>query len=174
MTKQLRELYGFGEPETDITQTTEIQPDLSEEILIGEKTNSSTITLEQAYANMEKIDQALPTVKGLDSSDQELDDLAQLATEAFHSMNDLGLQVDSRSASEIFNVASSMLGHAITAKTAKINKKLKMLDLMLKKATLDQKILSQQKPTESEEENSDVKLSFDRNELLKNILSNKK
>jgi hypothetical protein len=31
-----------------------------------------------------------------------------------------------------------MLGHAITAKTAKINKKLKMIDLQLKKARLDQ------------------------------------
>jgi hypothetical protein len=31
-----------------------------------------------------------------------------------------------------------MLGHAITAKTAKMNKKLKMIDLQLKKARLDQ------------------------------------
>jgi vancomycin resistance protein YoaR len=31
-----------------------------------------------------------------------------------------------------------MLGHAITAKTAKLNKKLKMIDLQLKKAKLDQ------------------------------------
>ena len=32
-----------------------------------------------------------------------------------------------------------MLNHAITAKTAKLNKKLKMIDLQLKKATLDQR-----------------------------------
>jgi vancomycin resistance protein YoaR len=51
---------------------------------------------------------------------------------------DLGMQVDSRYASEIFAVASQMLGHAITAKTAKMNKKLKMIDLQLKKARLDQ------------------------------------
>ena len=51
---------------------------------------------------------------------------------------DLGVNVDSRFASEIFSVASNMLGHAITAKTAKLDKKLKMIDLQLKKARLDQ------------------------------------
>jgi hypothetical protein len=50
----------------------------------------------------------------------------------------LGMQVDSRFASEIFSVASNMLGHAITAKTAKMDKKLKMIDLQLKKMRLDQ------------------------------------
>jgi hypothetical protein len=50
----------------------------------------------------------------------------------------LGMQVDSRFASEIFSVASNMLAHAITAKTAKMDKKLKMIDLQLKKMRLDQ------------------------------------
>jgi hypothetical protein len=44
----------------------------------------------------------------------------------------------SRFASEIFSVASNMLGHAITAKTAKLDKKLKMIDLQMKKMRLDQ------------------------------------
>jgi hypothetical protein len=48
------------------------------------------------------------------------------------------MQVDSRFASEIFSVASNMLGHAITAKTAKLDKKLKMIDLQMKKMRLDQ------------------------------------
>jgi len=58
-----------------------------------------------------------------------------------------------------------MLGHAITAKTAKLNKKLKMIDLQLKKAQLDQKLASK-----SEEiENTPVGegKALDRNELLK-------
>jgi hypothetical protein len=48
------------------------------------------------------------------------------------------MQVDSRFAAEIFSVASNMLGHAITAKTAKLDKKLKTIDLQLKKMRLDQ------------------------------------
>jgi hypothetical protein len=34
-------------------------------------------------------------------------------------------------------VAGTMLGHALTAKTAKLNKKLKMVELQLKKARMD-------------------------------------
>jgi vancomycin resistance protein YoaR len=64
--------------------------------------------------------------------------LAKKAVDSYDNLMDLGMNVDSRYASEIFSVASQMLGHAITAKTAKLNKKLKMIDLQLKKAKLDQ------------------------------------
>lgn len=82
------------------------------------------------------------------------------------------MQVDSRFSAEIFAVASSMLGHAITAKTAKVNKKLKMIDLQLKKAELDRKISI----ANSKEENNTKKQDLgegrvlDRNELLKALL----
>jgi CheY-specific phosphatase CheX len=101
-----------------------------------------------------------------------MDDLAQLAQDSYKDLMDLGMQVDSRFASEIFGVAGTMLGHAITAKTAKINKKLKMIDLQLKKAQLDQKAMSQTK----EIENTPVGEGslVDRNELLRQILANKK
>jgi hypothetical protein len=58
-----------------------------------------------------------------------------------------------------------MLGHAITAKTAKINKKLKQLDLQLKKAALDQKV--QTKTEEVENTPIGEGKALDRNELLK-------
>jgi hypothetical protein len=53
---------------------------------------------------------------------------------------DLGFNVDSRYASEIFAVAGAMLGHALTAKTAKLNKKLKMIELQMKKVKLDRDV----------------------------------
>jgi hypothetical protein len=87
---------------------------------------------------IDKIDEALPAVRGLDASDGEMDDLAAKATETFDDLMNLGMQVDSRYSSEIFAVASTMLGHAITAKTAKLNKKLKMVDLQMKKLKMDQ------------------------------------
>jgi len=80
----------------------------------------------------------LPAVKGLDASDIEMDELSDLAKGSYKDLMDLGMQVDSRFASEIFSVASNMLGHAITAKTAKLDKKLKMIDLQMKKMRLDQ------------------------------------
>jgi hypothetical protein len=93
--------------------------------------------LPEALASLDKIEAALPAVKGLESSDQEMDDLARRAQESFDDLMNLGMQVDSRYASEIFAVAGTMLGHAITAKTAKLNKKLKMIDMQMKKVKLD-------------------------------------
>jgi hypothetical protein len=71
---------------------------------------------------IDKIDQAWPAVKGLDASDAEMDDIAAKAQETFDNLMDLGFNVDSRYASEIFAVAGTMLGHALTAKTAKLTK----------------------------------------------------
>jgi hypothetical protein len=88
--------------------------------------------------NIDKIDQALSGVRGLEANDEEMDSLAESAKSSYNDLMDLGMQVDSRFASEIFSVASNMLGHAITAKTAKMDKKLKMIDLQLKKMRLDQ------------------------------------
>ena len=106
-----------------------------------EETSAVPVTktaLAEIDDTIDKIDAALPSVKGLDSSDEEMDELAKKATETFDDLMDLGMQVDSRYASEIFAVAGTMLGHALTAKTAKLNKKLKMVDLQLKKLKLDQ------------------------------------
>ena len=158
MTKKLSELF---ELPADDTNT-------NEQML--EKVEVDIVT-QEAYDTLTKIENALPQVRGLEASDTEMDTLAQLATDSYKDLMDLGMQVDSRFASEIFNSASSMLGHAITAKTAKINKKLKMLDLQLKKAGLDQKIAG--KTEEIENTPLGEGSLVDRNELLKQILAKK-
>jgi hypothetical protein len=159
MTKKLSELFELPTDDTDA----------NEHML--EKAEADIVT-QEAYDTLEKIENALPQVRGLEASDNEMDDLAKLATDSYKDLMDLGMQVDSRFASEIFNSASSMLGHAITAKTAKINKKLKMLDLQLKKAALDHKIVG--KTEEIENTPMGEGSLVDRNELLKTILANKK
>ena len=100
-----------------------------------------------------------------------MDELATLAKESYNQLMDLGMQVDSRFASEIFNSAGTMLGHAITAKTAKINKKLRMIDLQLKKAGLDLKNAEKVKELDNLPVGEGKML--DRNELLKSIMENK-
>jgi hypothetical protein len=90
-------------------------------------------------SEFDKISAALPQVKGLgDIGDQELDELAQRAKDAYEDIMDLGMNVEARYSARMFEVAASMLGHAITAKTAKLDKKLKMIDLQIKKQKLDQ------------------------------------
>jgi uncharacterized protein YacL (UPF0231 family) len=87
----------------------------------------------------DKISAALPPVKGLgDLGDSELDELAQKAKDAYEDIMDLGMNVEARYSGRLFEVAASMLSHAITAKTAKLDKKLKMIDLQLKKQKIDQ------------------------------------
>jgi len=49
------------------------------------------------------------------------------------------MNVEARYGSRIFEVATNMLNAAITAKTNKIDKKLKMVDLQLKKLAIDKK-----------------------------------
>jgi len=125
MTRKLSELFDLP-PTTDEIDTA--IPDLP----------TSRETLQALDTAIDKIDNALPAVRGLDSTDTEMDELSDLAKGSYKDLMDLGMQVDSRFASEIFSVASNMLGHAITAKTAKLDKKLKMIDLQLKKMRLDQ------------------------------------
>jgi hypothetical protein len=90
---------------------------------------------------------------------------------------DLGMQVDSRFASEIFSVASNMLGHAITAKTAKLDKKLKMIDLQMKKMRLDQQqqLIDQKKAPEDDGEatQTGTGVVLSRNDLLERLLGRK-
>jgi hypothetical protein len=52
---------------------------------------------------------------------------------------DLGMNVEARYSGRIFEVAGTMLKNAIDAKSAKIDKKLKMIELQLKKQQIDQK-----------------------------------
>ena len=87
----------------------------------------------------DKISAALPAVKGLgDVADSELDELAKRAVDAYDDIMDLGMNVEARYSSRLFEVAGSMLKNAIDAKSAKIDKKLKMIELQLKKQKLDQ------------------------------------
>jgi hypothetical protein len=72
------------------------------------------------------------------------------------------MNVEARVASEILSSASQFLGHAITARNAKINKKLKMIELQLRKAKLDQD------SGDSPQTGQGQKL--DRNELLAEVL----
>lgn len=125
MTRKLENLFELPEDADPVLSTTHT-------------VESAQTALTEINDAIDKIDAALPGVRDLAASDREMDDLATKATESFDNLMDLGMQVDSRYASEIFSVAGQMLGHAITAKTAKMTKKLKMIDLQLRKAKLDQ------------------------------------
>ena len=123
--------------------------------------------LERTYAEFDKIAASLPQVKGLgDLSDLELDKLAIEAEESYKTLMDLGMNVDSRYSGRIFEVASTMLRNAIDAKGSKIDKKLKMVELQLKKLKIDKTGGDDTGPVEE----SDGFVISDRNELMKKLL----
>jgi hypothetical protein len=127
MTKKLEELLNLptdDEPLVDPTPVAAIP----------------TINLEERLEEFDKIASALPRVKGLgDMADGELDALADKAEKAYDDLMDLGMNVDPRYGSRMFEIAAQMMNAAITAKTNKIDKKLKMVDLQLKKLAIDKK-----------------------------------
>ena len=122
--------------------------------------------LQKSYAEFDKVAAALPQVKGLgELSDLELDKLAVEAEESYKNLMDLGMNVDSRYSGRIFEVAGNFLRNAIDAKGSKIDKKLKMIELQLKKQKLDQG-----NKDGGPIEESDGFVISDRNELMKKLL----
>lgn len=128
MTKRLEEILNIEPTEKDEVR---VQP---------AEVSVPTIDLQEKLEEFDKISSALPRVKGLgDISDSELDALANKAEKAYDDLMDLGMQVEARYSTRMFEVAGQMLQAAITAKTNKIDKKLKMVDLQLKKLAIDKK-----------------------------------
>lgn len=163
MTKKLEELFDLPPTPEEVDTA---HPDLP--------TNRETLAAIDVA--IDKIDHALPAVRGLEATDTEMDELAGLATGSYKDLMDLGMQVDSRFASEIFSVASNMLGHAITAKTAKLDKKLKMIDLQMKKMRLDQQQAALDAKAEPEEGvvQQGTGMVLSRNDLLQRIIDGNK
>jgi hypothetical protein len=117
--------------------------------------------------DLDKIDAALPQVDGL-AEDKEIDKYAEEAYQSYKDLMDLGMNIEPRLAGRIMEVASSMMSNAINAKNVKVDKKLKMIELQLKKMKLDQG-----KPDEDAVTGTGTVVA-DRNELIKQILANNK
>ena len=129
MTKKLEQLLDLPEAE---------KPELISPKKLG--TQTAIVNLQNQLEEFDKISSALPQVKGLgDMSDAELDGLAGKAEQAFDDLMDLGMNVEAKYGSRMFEVAANMLNAAVTAKTNKIDKKLKMVELQLKKLAIDKK-----------------------------------
>ena len=160
MTKKLEELF-------DLPTSDSIVDHLNDNSNLSvEETKTIIATVDD---NIDKIDAALAEVSDVDKSDAEMDELAGLATSSYKDLMDLGMNVDSRFAAEIFSTAGTMLGHALTAKTAKMNKKLKMIDLQMKKLKMDRDIQSEDGPTETAQGQV-----LNRNDILERLLAQQK
>lgn len=152
MTKKLEELLNISPKDEKIAPSPDVPA-------------VPTISLEEKLEEFDKIAAALPRVKGLgDVSDAELDGLAKKAEDAYDDIMDLAMQVEPRYSARMFEVATNMLNSAITAKTNKIEKKLKMVDLQLKKLAIEKK-----HGDKSDEVEGEGYILTDRNSILEKL-----
>jgi hypothetical protein len=155
MTKRLEEVFNLPKDNT---------PPMQPVIEVA----TPIIDLEDKLEEFDKIAAALPKVKGLgDMADSELDALANKAEKAYDDLMDLGMNVDARYGTKMFEVAAQMMNAAIQAKTNKIDKKLKMVDLQLKKLAIDRK--NGDKSGESESIEGQGYILTDRNSILEKL-----
>jgi len=122
-------------------------------------------------STLDKIDAALPTVRDINTSDAELDRLSKLAEDSFSELMELGMNVEPMKGSEIFSTAASLLGHAISAKNAKVNNKLRVVALQIQKARLDLQAL---KMGDGDQPMDGESKLLDRNTILDAILKQTK
>ena len=158
MTKKLEELFNLDDKQINI-----VPKSINEELV--EKA-TEVKTLDESIEAVNQITKNLPQIVELnDLNDNELDNLASKAEKAYDDLMDLGMNVEVRYSGRIFEVARSMMGNAITAKAAQIDKKLKAIDLQLKKYKIDR---------DNNEDPNDVingqgYVITDRNELIKKL-----
>jgi len=134
-----------------------------------EKAEAAIVEQEETFSAMQEFDKiasALPSVKGLgDKADSELDDIADKAAQAYDDLMDLGMNVESRYSGRIFEVAGGLLKTSLDAKVAKMDKKLKTIELQLKKEKLDKEGSSDG----SDIVNGEGYVISDRNSLLEKL-----
>lgn len=152
MTRKLEEEFNLPPMEDVLPADTKEQ---SKEI--------TEVEVKEALTNAEKIDSALPKVKDLTAHDNEMEDIAQKALDSYDELMNLGMNVQDAHAGRVFETASKMLQIAMDSKNAKVDKKLKMIDLQIRKMRLDQ--------TEGPESKSEGGV-MDRNHILQ-ILNKK-
>jgi hypothetical protein len=165
MTKKLEELFNLEDKETaepvTATETTPV-----EEVSDPEEKHQQVRSLDDSYKAVSQITKDLPQIRELDNlGDAELDHLAAKAEQAYDDLMDLGMNVEVRYSGRIFEVASSMIKNAIDAKTAKVDKRLKAVDLQLKKLKIDK---------DTPDDPNDVMdgqgyVVLDRNELIRKL-----
>ena len=131
MTKKLEDLLNLPDSKKIIDQA---------EVQEAEQTKYEVSQAEtfRDIEEFDKITSALPAVKGLGKmADDELNVIADKAMQAYDDLMDLGMNVESRYSGRVFETAGGLLKTSLDAKVAKLNNKLKIVELQLKKEKQD-------------------------------------
>ena len=97
MTKKLEALFNLPEQSTEEITVADAQHVIDENQAIINQVNGA----------IDKIDAALPLVRDLEAGDNELDELATMATKSYQDLIDLGMNVDARFSGTILQTAGT-------------------------------------------------------------------
>lgn len=160
MTKKLEELFDLPDNQEFIEEEQDQLAKESQDVQHKRRLTRAE-EADEISSTVDKITSSLPRVSGLGAkSDQELDDIADKAVQSYNDLMDLGMNAELRYSGRIFEVAGSMLKTGLDAKVAKMDKKLKMIDLQLRKQKIDQNTGEQTDTINGDD------LVIDRNALL--------
>ncbi len=177
MTKKLEDLFDLADPveaeefyDSRDKKATPVIEDVAPMPVVEEQ---QEVIAEAPVTNVvdmsDRINTSLTHVDDIHSSDPDMDRYADKAEKAFEDLMDLGFNVEDRNAGKIFEAASSVLKTAVDAKNAKADRKLKAIELQLKKMRLDQNIHKMPKVIEQDAEY----VVSDRNSMLSALSQNK-
>jgi hypothetical protein len=164
MTKKLEELLNIA-PNVDKDDSTALPEEVD-----PHKSLETVDKVEKELKQVDTIESALAGVENLTANDKEMDEIAGKAEDSFNNLMDLGMNVEARFSGQIFDTASKMLTITLNAKQAKIDKKLKMVELQLRKKALDARIDRDMGKLGDGAETGEATI-LNRNELLERILS---
>ena len=160
MTKKLEDLLNLPESK-ELVQKAEVQEAEQKQYEIQQAETFRDIE------EFDKIASALPAVKGLgEMADRELNEIADKAMQAYDDLMDLGMNVEARYSGRVFETAGGMLKTSLDAKVAKLDKKLKMIELQLKKEKQDKDSTA---PGDGDIVNGAGYVVTDRNSLLEKL-----
>ena len=124
------------------------------------------MTKEEMETALETADEIGREMRALGTNDDvldtEIDDIARKAMVSYDDLMNLGMNVEARFAAPIFDSASKLLGHAVTAKLGKAQKKLKEAELKLKAIKMGEA----DRDGDTQEITATV---WDRNQLIKSL-----
>lgn len=165
MTQRLEDLLNLPESKTLLMEEKKVVRQAEDKLRIIEE----DLNKEEIKERYEQITEDLPVAVGLGAAaDKELDKIAGKALKAYEDLMDLGMNIEMRYSSRIFEVAGNMLRTSLDAKVAKVNKKLKMLELQLKKEKIEKDT------TDGDIINSNGNIVADRNSIIEQLKGLKK
>jgi hypothetical protein len=176
MTKKLEDLFDLADPveaeefyESRDKKATPVIEDVAPIPVVEEQQVIAEAPVTNVVDMSDRINTSLTHVDDIHSSDPDMDRYADKAEKAFEDLMDLGFNVEDRNAGKIFEAASSVLKTAVDAKNAKADRKLKAIEMQLKKMRLDQNIHKMPKVIEQDAEY----VVSDRNSMLSALSQNK-